>query len=462
MPVYNSRYHSALPTPMSPDTLETISNTQRHRWFQIFRICALILQLLALLAAYSWYHLELPYYTISSILALIPITQIVAFHPEVISRELINLAHRNGYKLILLVDTILLSFLLGLSGGPMNPFSIGYLVFVVIAAVTLNDYWVWLITCSTLCGFTTISYIHVPLHQLMHHSDVGLSLHLKGMLVAYTLTAIILSLFLRLIVREHTDLREQYLNVKSSLERIASVTTITADTVHQLRTPLATMKLIVDELSFNLSSASQGPSSPVLSALNVKCTYEPMEDIALLSDQIDSCNDLLTNMCYQNGNVHGAQFSEINIDSIWKAACADLNEPDLQKVEIIPSDTTIVAPRIPLVRALKGVIMNALQAITDGAFDNTRKVHLYSEESHSDVAFIIADNGPGMDTIVQSMCHHPFFTTRSNGTSLGLGLFVANTVAMQLGGKLTIDSSKGNGTRVSLIIPRNIPCKSTC
>lgn len=454
----NSGYYSTMQTPLQLDSLLAAPNAQRHRWFRIFRVCVLTLHILALLGAYSWYHLELPYHTIIYVLAFIPITQVISFHPEIISRRLIRFSHRYGYKLILLVDTIILSILLGLSGGPMNPFSIGYLVYVVIAAVTLNDHWVWLITCTTLVGFTTISYYHIPLHQLMHHSDVGLSLHLKGMLVAYALTAAILSLFLRRIVREHTGLREQFLQIKNSLEKIASVTSVTADTVHQLRTPLATMKLIVDELSFNFSSAPQRSSPSSLVPSNLKGTYEPMEDITLLSQQIDSCNALLTKMCYENGNIHGTEFSEIDINSILKATCADIHERYLDMIEIQPSDTTIVAPKAPLARALKGVVMNAIQAVTERTDGSPGKVRIYSEETESNVAFVIADNGPGMDTLVHSMCRHPFFTTKNNSTSLGLGLFVANTVALQLGGNLTIDSMKGKGTRVSITIPRNIPC----
>jgi two-component system sensor histidine kinase RegB len=466
MPTYNSGHLSTLQpstvkTPMYPGDLQPVPNTQRHTWFRIFRICVLTLHIIALLIAHYWYHLDLPYYAVSFVLALIPITQVIAFHPEVLSGKLTNFSHQHGYKLVLLTDTVILSVLLGLSGGPMNPFSIGYLVFVVIAAVTLNDNWVWLITCTTLAGFTAISYYHIPLHQLMHHSDIGLSLHLKGMLVAYGFTALILSLFLRRIVKEHTDLREQYLQIKGRLEKIASVTTITADTVHQLRTPLATMKLIVDELSFNLSSTF--PRNPPSDETTTNQNRQDIliEDIALLSDQIDSCNALLTNMCYQNGNIHGAEFSEENISSIWNNACADLDIHQIKLIDMSPSDTTIVAPQIPLARALKGLVMNAVQAVTEKAGGNQGKVRLYSEVCESNVSFIISDNGPGMDTMVRSMCHHPFFTTKSNGTALGLGLFVANTVALQLGGRLTVDSTKGKGTRVAITIPRNMSCKIT-
>jgi len=338
----------------------------------------------------------------------------------------------------------------------MNPFSIGYLVFVVIAAVTLNQKWVWTITLSTLIGFTAISYLHVPIHQLMHHSETSLSLHLKGMVIAYAFTAIIVSLFLSRIVKEHSDLREQYLHMKSSLEKIARVTTVTADAVHQLRTPLATMKLIVDELSFY-----HGSNTKDLVGGHQLSSYDPMEDIALLSQQIERCNDLLTDMCYQNGNIHGASFSEVSIDTIWEDACSEISQDSLGLIQLCNINKTIIVPKLPLVKALRGLIINAIQAVSENREFSKRQIHLSSEVNTSHVEFTISDNGCGMDEATKSMCHHPFFTTKFNSTSLGLGLFVANTVALQLGGTLIINSTKGKGTQISLIIPKDTLCKNT-
>ena len=47
----------------------------------------------------------------------------------------------------------------------------------------------------------------------------------------------------------------------------------------------------------------------------------------------------------------------------------------------------------------------------------------------------------------------PFFTTRTTGEGMGLGLFLAHNVASTLGGKVEIESSEGVGTKVTFCLP---------
>jgi signal transduction histidine kinase len=63
----------------------------------------------------------------------------------------------------------------------------------------------------------------------------------------------------------------------------------------------------------------------------------------------------------------------------------------------------------------------------------------------------ITDTGMGIEPDVQRHIFEPFFTTRQNGS--GLGLFVAQKIVTQHGGKLRIDSEVGKGTRCQVLLP---------
>jgi len=70
------------------------------------------------------------------------------------------------------------------------------------------------------------------------------------------------------------------------------------------------------------------------------------------------------------------------------------------------------------------------------------------------VRISVADTGQGMDRDVIARAFEPFFTTKAEGRGTGLGLAMVFGFARQSGGIATIDSAPGQGTRVTLFLPR--------
>ncbi|MDP2106790.1 MAG: ATP-binding protein, partial [Desulfobulbaceae bacterium] len=67
---------------------------------------------------------------------------------------------------------------------------------------------------------------------------------------------------------------------------------------------------------------------------------------------------------------------------------------------------------------------------------------------HDGAHFTVSDQGCGMDANILASAREPFFTTKEAGQGLGLGLYLASTMAERLGGGLEIDSAPGQGTTV--------------
>ena len=69
----------------------------------------------------------------------------------------------------------------------------------------------------------------------------------------------------------------------------------------------------------------------------------------------------------------------------------------------------------------------------------------------------ISDNGCGMPEDVRERVFEPFFTTKENGKGTGLGLPMVYGQIRQLGGRIDVESSPGNGTTVHIYLPVQQP-----
>jgi PAS domain S-box-containing protein len=76
-------------------------------------------------------------------------------------------------------------------------------------------------------------------------------------------------------------------------------------------------------------------------------------------------------------------------------------------------------------------------------------------EPGDSVTLSVADNGGGMTKETMGRAFEPFFTTKAVGAGSGLGLSMVYGFAKQSGGGLTIDSEPGEGTKVTLFLPRS-------
>jgi len=74
------------------------------------------------------------------------------------------------------------------------------------------------------------------------------------------------------------------------------------------------------------------------------------------------------------------------------------------------------------------------------------------------VAVRVEDTGQGISPEIQNRIFEPFFTTKDHGT--GLGLSVVYGVVQNHGGFITMESTPGHGTTMSIFLPRTLPGRS--
>jgi two-component system sensor histidine kinase RegB len=109
---------------------------------------------------------------------------------------------------------------------------------------------------------------------------------------------------------------------------------------------------------------------------------------------------------------------------------------------------SLTIPRHSVQQALVALLKNALEASPP-----TSTVLLSTQCSGEFLRFCVKDTGSGMSAEILRHIGEPFFTTKDTGKGMGLGTFLARTLAEQLGGRLTYESVVGAGTVAVFELP---------
>ena len=93
------------------------------------------------------------------------------------------------------------------------------------------------------------------------------------------------------------------------------------------------------------------------------------------------------------------------------------------------------------------LMKNAIEAVDDGG-----NVRVTAAGEDRRVRIVVEDDGPGMEPSTRERLFEPYFTTKDEGS--GLGLPLVRHLTHRLGGELEVDSAPGEGTRFVVLLPR--------
>jgi signal transduction histidine kinase len=119
------------------------------------------------------------------------------------------------------------------------------------------------------------------------------------------------------------------------------------------------------------------------------------------------------------------------------------------EVDVPPDLGVVRSDATQLELAILNLAINGRDAMPSGG-----RLLVQAEAERDRVAIRVVDQGVGMTRQIVERALEPFFTTKEPGRGTGLGLSMAYGVASAAGGDLRIDSTPGEGTTVTMYLPR--------
>jgi len=243
-----------------------------------------------------------------------------------------------------------------------------------------------------------------------------------------------------LLITDVTETRELQYHLGQH-QRLIAMGEMAAGLAHQIRTPLASSLLFAAQLkNSHLDNQSRNQ-------LADKVTSQLKQLESLISDML-----IFSRTGYSGQECVTVETLLTELESAISGVCQQRGVQLNLKCEN-PHLQIRGNPRI-LGSALLNLANNAIQAMTQQSSDQAQLTLRARSGVCDTVELCVIDNGPGIPEDIQQELFKPFFTTRNDGT--GLGLAVVQAVAHAHGGSVRLESTQAQGSEFVVQLPVSI------
>lgn len=256
------------------------------------------------------------------------------------------------------------------------------------------------------------------------------------------------------------NLKQSQDNLANS-EAKATLSTLFASVSHELGTPLGNSKMVASAMAEQTLSMAQDMENGQLKRSALSAFMEQLNDgLALLQRNLERAVELLGDF----RQVAADQASEqrrvfdlkLVVQEILHTLSPSLKHKPHQIVVEIADELMMDSQPGPLGQIVINLVNNAYLHAFEGRSNGVMTISARIDGDQ--VQMCVADNGVGMSPEVKEKLFEPFFSTKigKGGTGLGMAI-VRNLVTKTLGGRISVVSKVGEGTRVDIVLPRVLP-----
>ncbi|MFZ5647700.1 MAG: MASE3 domain-containing protein [Bacillota bacterium] len=150
---------------------------------------------------------------------------------------------------------------------------------------------------------------------------------------------------------------------------------------------------------------------------------------------------------------------ELSVNQLIKSMTPDLESQFKEKgitgkYVFASGEKVIMADEAQVRQVLNSIVSNAVDAMAESE-NPCLTIGTSFMEKRGEILITISDNGKGMFTEELLKAGTPFFTTKDNGT--GLGLCICYQIVKEHGGRIDIESQPGKGTSFTISLPCRMP-----
>lgn len=301
------------------------------------------------------------------------------------------------------------------TGGTSNPFIYYYLVITAIAAVTLTFKQAWMICALGIMLYTALLISDSQQH--FAHFSTDYRVHLVAMWLNYLAGTIITCFFItnlmRLIRQQEFQLsaaREE--NLKN--EQLIALATVAASTVHNLATPISTVKLIAEDILEQQSLPEDIKNDALLMKTQLERCFSTMKNLSNLAQQSEDLKPVSVSDIVESIKEHYSLQKIEQAPVIYDNACG--------KQKILSNE----------------LFYYALINLINNAIDSSNEHPTLAFNTHQQQLTITIENQSELNAEQILVCWGKPKTSNKE-TGLGIGSFLANSTIEKQGGTVGLE-----------------------
>jgi len=401
-----------------------LGNLIKIRWIAIFG------QILAIFFVFYFINIQIPFFETLVIIFLSVALNLYSYFEERKNKSISNIKAFS----FLLFDTLQLGFLLFLTGGIINPFSILILAPVITSASYLPALMTVVLSTISIGIIIVLNFYFIPL-------DLGTEFYLPeiysfGLVASLIITVIFIAIYAYLFANSSRKISNalsvsklQILNQK----KITEIGSLSAAAAHELGTPLNTIFLIINDLL---------KEKILIDNKNIS------KDIILLKSQAERCREILQRFSKNPLKLKDKFLEKVKITDLIKINFEKFNKNKKLIIKKTPvNDEPEIIFKDEMMYALGNIIQNAVLY---------SKTNVTAELNYNNLQakIVFMDDGDGFSKDIIDKLGEPYISKNNQG--MGLGIFIAKNLIENMGGSINFYNSKDDNAIVEIVFDNSI------